>query len=170
MATRDAWIALGGNQASTRAELSEAIARLDAHPAIAVTAVSSLYRTPPWGDEDQPDFLNAVAKLATDLDPPSLLRVLLATESVLGRERAPARRWGPRSIDLDLLWHADGSWRDDELELPHPRMHERAFVLVPLAELAPELAVTEVGSVAQCLANLDSGSIHCVASPGWEGN
>jgi 2-amino-4-hydroxy-6-hydroxymethyldihydropteridine diphosphokinase len=102
-------------------------------------ALSSLYATPPWGVTDQPDFVNACALARTRLAPLDLLDLLKAVERALGRE--DTRRWGPRVIDIDLLFYDELNWRDDRLVLPHPGVLERAFVLVPLAEIAPDLRV-----------------------------
>ncbi len=104
-----------------------------------MTAVSSFHETDPVGDENQPRFTNACALLETDLAPRELLHRLLTIETRLGRVRDPARRWGPRVIDLDLLVYGDERIREKGLEIPHPRMRERSFVLLPLAEIAPDL-------------------------------
>ena len=135
----EAALAFGSNLGDSRTMIERAIAVLDAMSGVSVTRVSSLYSTPPWGLEDQPDFVNACALVETALSPEDLLAACKDLEMALGRE--PAVRWGPRVIDIDLLWMA-GEVRDSEmLTLPHPRMTERAFVLVPLAEIAPELEI-----------------------------
>ena len=135
----EAALAFGSNLGDSRAMIGRAIAVLDAMSGVSVTRVSSLYSTPPWGVEDQPDFVNACALVETALSPEDLLAACKDLERALGR--APAVRWGPRLIDIDLLWMA-GEVRDSErLTLPHPRMTERAFVLVPLAEIAPDLEI-----------------------------
>lgn len=172
MPAEKAWIGLGGNLRGTRQRLAEALERLDGMDEIEVGAVSSLYRTPPWGDTDQPDFLNAVAQLRTPLAPRPLLERLLATERTLGRQREKGRRWGPRVIDLDLLLHGVGRYKDDVVEVPHPRLHERAFALAPLAELDEELAIPGRGTVRDCLASLGRAGVvgdalHQEAGPGW---
>jgi len=114
---------------------------------------SSLYRTPPWGVLEQPPFINAVVELDTALEPHELLDALLAIEQRAGRVRA--ERNGPRTLDLDLL-HVDGVRMDDErLTLPHPRMAERAFVLLPLHDIAPTLPLPGLGTVAEQLPRLD---------------
>jgi 2-amino-4-hydroxy-6-hydroxymethyldihydropteridine diphosphokinase len=130
-----------------------------------IAAVSSLYRTPPWGKLDQPDFLNAVVEVTTRLDPRALLDLCLATESQLKRVRA--ERWGPRVIDMDILWFDGRSVDEAGLQLPHPRMAERAFVMVPLAEIAPDLHIA--GKTAASIAgNLDtSGITVAVTGEGW---
>jgi 2-amino-4-hydroxy-6-hydroxymethyldihydropteridine diphosphokinase len=134
-----AWIGLGGNLGDPLRQMAEALRRLDADDGVRVETVSPVYRTPPWGKTDQPDFMNCCAGLCTSLDPEALLALCLATERGLHRERS--ERWGPRTIDIDLLDHDGRTLRTDSLELPHPRLTERAFVLVPLAEIAPDLAV-----------------------------
>lgn len=131
-----ALLGLGANVGDPVATLNEARRRLAMLGR--VTAVSSLYRTPPWGVLDQPPFVNAALELETALDPDALLAALKALERELGR--VPGERWGPRAIDLDIL-DADGVRRDDpHLTIPHARLHERAFALVPLAEIAPAYA------------------------------
>lgn len=162
-----AWIALGSNQGPSRALMAEALRRLDERQDVRLDAVSSLYRTPPWGDTEQPDFLNAVARVRTDLDPPTLLRRLLELETALGRRRDAGRRWGPRRIDLDLLVHEAGPWSDPSLTLPHPRLAERAFVLVPFAELDGDRVVTDHRTVNELLARLDSALIVREEGPDW---
>ena len=122
--------------------MAEALRRLDATPGVRVAAVSSLYETKPVGLTQQPDFLNLVAKLETNLPPYALLNTCLRIETELGRERR--ERWGPRTVDLDVLWAEGVAQTDEKLTIPHPRMHERAFVLVPLAELAPKLKLDGV--------------------------
>jgi 2-amino-4-hydroxy-6-hydroxymethyldihydropteridine diphosphokinase len=133
---RAAFLGLGGNQGDPAARLAEALRRLDRIPGIRVTAVSSAYATAPVGPQDQPEFLNAVAAVRTTLGPGALLAACLRVEAALGRVRA--ERWGPRTIDIDLLIYGDTSCTEPGLTLPHPRLTERAFVLQPLAELAPE--------------------------------
>lgn len=127
-------IALGSNLGDSLAILQGAIAALDQHPQVTVTACSRVYQTAPVGPP-QPDYLNACALLQTDLSPESLLHLLLATEAAFGRERR--ERWGARRLDLDLLLIGDRIIQTPSLEVPHPRMWERAFVLVPLAAIAP---------------------------------
>ena len=137
--TRAAYLSLGGNLGDPAASMGAALAMLDADPATKVVAVSSLYRTPPWGKTDQPDFLNAAAELSTTLPARALLELCLDAERRLKRVRA--ERWGPRLIDIDILMFGDSEIHEPGLELPHPRMLERAFVLAPLAEVAPTLVV-----------------------------
>lgn len=139
MSRERAFLGLGGNLGDPRAAMGAALRGLDAAPEVQVASVSSLYRTPPWGRTDQPDFLNAAAEVLTGLEPRALLDLCLAAEHDLKRVRG--ERWGPRVIDLDILLFGERTVREQGLEIPHPRLTERAFVLVPLAELAPGLAV-----------------------------
>lgn len=134
-----AFLGLGGNIGDPTAAMAAALRMLDASPDIEVAAVSSLYRTPPWGKLDQPDFINAAAELRTSLSPRALLEACLAAERNLKRVRA--ERWGPRAIDIDILVFEGHAVKEEGLEIPHPRLTERAFVLEPLAELAPDLAI-----------------------------
>jgi 2-amino-4-hydroxy-6-hydroxymethyldihydropteridine diphosphokinase len=131
-------IALGGNVGDVRATFKEAIVQICGMAQAALTARSSDYATPPWGDEDQTRFVNACIEIETGLDPHALLVVLQTAEQTFGRTRTRERRWGPRTLDLDLIAYDDLSLQDPDLTLPHPRLFERAFVLVPLAEIAPD--------------------------------
>jgi 2-amino-4-hydroxy-6-hydroxymethyldihydropteridine diphosphokinase len=149
-----AWIGLGGNRDDSADLLSTALVRLAAEPGLALLQRSRLYRSPPWGVTDQPWFVNAVAEFETDLEPRHLHARLTATERNLGRE-PQIQRWGPRCIDLDLLTYEDLRLRSDELVLPHPRMHLRTFVLVPLLELEPGFVIPGIGSAAACLQEID---------------
>lgn len=133
-----ALIALGGNLGDVRATFNEAISCLCELAQARLIARSSDYSTPPWGDEDQAPFVNAAIAIETGLDPHALLHVLQKVEQRFGRTRAKERRWGPRTLDLDLIAYDDVSLQTDELTLPHPRLFERAFVLVPLADIAPD--------------------------------
>ena len=134
----DVLIALGGNVGDVRATFGKAIATICGMSQAALVARSSDYATPPWGDEDQPPFINACIEIDTALDPRALLFVLHKVEQKFGRDRAKERRWGPRTLDLDMIAYDDMSIDKVELTLPHPRLFERAFVLVPLAEIAPD--------------------------------
>jgi 2-amino-4-hydroxy-6-hydroxymethyldihydropteridine diphosphokinase len=131
-------IALGGNVGDVRATFEKAIAAVCGMSQAALLVRSSDYATPPWGDEDQPRFINACIEIDTALDPHALLFVLHKVEKKFGRDRAKEQRWGPRTLDLDLIAYDDVSIDKVELTLPHPRLFERAFVLVPLAEIAPD--------------------------------
>ncbi len=134
----EAFIALGGNVGDVRATFDRAIALLCDGAEVRLTARSSDYRTPPWGVTDQPPFINAVIAVSTTLAPHALLTRAQECERALGRDRAHERHWGPRAIDLDLLAYDDVVLNDATLILPHPHLFERAFVLVPLAEIAPD--------------------------------
>jgi 3-oxoacyl-[acyl-carrier protein] reductase len=139
-----AYIALGSNLGDRRRLLDDAVRLLAEHPRVRVTAVSSYHETEPvGGPPGQEPYLNAAAELQTDLMPPELLRLLLDVEGRLGRVRK--ERFGPRTIDLDLLLYGDTTGDDEALTLPHPRMHERLFVLRPLAEIAPRVRPPRLG-------------------------
>jgi 2-amino-4-hydroxy-6-hydroxymethyldihydropteridine diphosphokinase len=140
----EAFIALGGNVGDVRSTFDQAIALLCDSRAIWLKARSSDYRTPPWGVTDQPPFVNAVIAVATSLGPRDLLARAKECERALGRDRPRERRWGPRTIDIDLLAYEDVAINDAELILPHPRLFERGFVLVPLAEIAPDREIDGV--------------------------
>src|ERR1700750_1799910 len=131
-------IALGGNVGDVRATFGKAISNICGMAQAALLARSSDYTTPPWGEEDQAPFVNACIEIDTSLDPHALLFVLHKVEQKFGRDRTKERRWGPRTVDLDLIAYDDASIDKVELTLPHPRLFERAFVLVPLAEIAPD--------------------------------
>jgi 2-amino-4-hydroxy-6-hydroxymethyldihydropteridine diphosphokinase len=148
-----AFVGLGANLGDRERTIREALRLLDAHEGVTVAAVSTLRETDPVGVVDQPRFLNGVAALDTALSPRALLDLLLDVERGLGRVRA--ERWGPRTIDLDLLLYGDEIVDEPGLTIPHPRLHERRFVLEPLTELAPELEVPGRGAVADLLAGLD---------------
>jgi 2-amino-4-hydroxy-6-hydroxymethyldihydropteridine diphosphokinase len=151
-----AFLSLGSNQGDRAWLLGQALERLGRLPGVQVVAVSSLYATAPVGREDQPEFLNAVAQVRTSLAPRELLTACLQIEAGLGRIRT--ERWGPRPIDLDLLLHGEARLAEDGLTLPHPRMTERAFVLAPLAEIAPDLRL-EGTSIADRAAAIDRSGV-----------
>jgi 2-amino-4-hydroxy-6-hydroxymethyldihydropteridine diphosphokinase len=144
-----AYVGLGANLGDREHAIRAAAAALPAR------RLSTIVETEPWGLEDQPPFLNAVAEVETELPPRSLLERLLAIERSLGRRR-DGPRWGPRTIDLDLLLYGDETVDEAGLTVPHPRLDERAFVLEPLAELAPSLIVPGKGTVQALLAELQS--------------
>ena len=164
-----AWIGLGANLGRPEATLTSALLALDALPSTRLKAVSPAYWTPPWGDTEQPEFLNAVACVRTELAPRELLRALQDVELRLGRERGQ-RRWGPRVIDLDVLLVDDQIEESPELTLPHPRLQDRAFVLVPLSDLAPDLTVPGQGRVSELLDALpdeEMGGIRPASGLAW---
>lgn len=149
-----ALIGLGGNLGDVRGRLEAAMDALGQVPGLSVVARSRFYRTPPWGNVDQPDFVNAAVSVETGLSPHDLLDVLLATERDFGRVR-DGERWGPRTLDLDLLAYGDRMVDDERLTVPHPRIGERAFVLLPLADIAPTLALPGMGRVDELLRHVD---------------
>jgi len=134
-------IALGGNVGDIRATFKLAIANICGMAQAALLARSSDYATPPWGNEQQARFVNACIEIETSLDPHALLFALHKVEQKFGRDRAHEPRWGPRTLDLDLIAYDDVSIDQPELTLPHPRLFERAFVLVPLVEIAPDRVI-----------------------------
>jgi 2-amino-4-hydroxy-6-hydroxymethyldihydropteridine diphosphokinase len=158
------FLSLGGNLGEPAKAMGAALRILDSDPDTDVVAVSSLYRTPPWGKTDQPDFLNAAAELRTILSPRGLLELCLETEHRLKRVRQ--ERWGPRLIDMDILAFGDRSVHEPGLVVPHPRMLERAFVLVPLAEIAPDF-MTDGAVVTDHLAKLDAAGIEKLPGRDW---
>jgi 2-amino-4-hydroxy-6-hydroxymethyldihydropteridine diphosphokinase len=154
----EALIALGGNIGDVRTTLEQAIACLCRDEAVGLSARSSDYRTPPWGITDQPAFINAAIAVTTSLSPHALLTRALDCERRLGLDRARKQHWGPRIIDIDILAYDDVSLTDPDLVLPHPHLWERAFVLVPLAEIAPERLIAGV-RVKDALARVDASGI-----------
>jgi 2-amino-4-hydroxy-6-hydroxymethyldihydropteridine diphosphokinase len=154
----DVLIALGGNVGDVRATFQKAIGNICGMTQGALLARSSDYATPPWGDEQQARFVNACIEIETGLDPHALLFTLHKIEKKFGRDRANETRWGPRTLDLDLIAYDDVSLQKPELTLPHPRLFERAFVLVPLAEIAPHRVIGG-RPVAEALAGLATEGI-----------
>ncbi len=152
-----AFIGLGSNLADPLVQVRQAFSELDSIPGTRVTARSSLYRTSPVGYLEQPDFINAVASVQTTLKPPALLAALLAIENRHGRRRT--MRNAPRTLDLDLLLYGEEVFDQDGLTLPHPRLHERAFVLAPLAEIAPGAMVPGMGRLQDLLARVDCNAV-----------
>ena len=157
-----AYVALGSNLGDSRQQLLDAIKNLAELPHTRLLARSRLYRTSPWGMHDQPDFLNATVALETSLQPHDLLDALLEIERAAGRRRN-GERWGPRTLDLDLLHVAGKTISDDRLTLPHPHIAERAFVLLPLSELAPDLEIPGQGRVADLLRAVDTQGCQALA-------
>jgi 2-amino-4-hydroxy-6-hydroxymethyldihydropteridine diphosphokinase len=156
-----AFIGLGSNLGEREATIRGAVGELASLGD--VVAVSPIYETEPVGFRDQPDFLNAAVELETDLEPVDLLEGLLSIERALGRKRTFPN--APRTIDLDLLLYGDQVISTPELTLPHPRLHERAFVLVPLAKLVPDLILPVLGkTVSDALAQTDSGVVRPFSS------
>ena len=154
----EALIALGGNVGEVRETLDRAIAALSDGTSVRLLARSSDYRTPPWGVTDQPPFINRAIIATTALPPLDLLARAQAVERQFGRDRSREQRWGPRTLDIDLI-DIEGIRLDTPgLTLPHPRALERAFVLVPLAEIAPDWRIAGI-RVADALAKLDQAGI-----------
>ncbi len=160
----EALLALGGNVGDVRATLARAIAMLCERGDIRLLARSSDYVTPPWGVEDQPPFVNLCVAVDTTLTPQTLLARAQAVERAFGRDRAHERRWGPRTLDIDILAYDDLVLNEPDLTLPHPRLNERAFVLLPLAEIAPARIIAGV-RVDDALARLDITGIKKLPPP-----
>lgn len=156
-----AYVALGANLGDPILTVKSALADLDAIDGTRRIAASSLYRTAPVGLKHQPDFINAVATLETQLSAAELLERLFAIEQRFGRERSVPN--APRTLDLDLLLHGDAIVDSPALTLPHPRMHERAFVLAPLAEIAPDAVIPGRGRAADLLAAVSGQAIERLA-------
>ncbi|HKA71649.1 MAG TPA: 2-amino-4-hydroxy-6-hydroxymethyldihydropteridine diphosphokinase [Xanthobacteraceae bacterium] len=154
----DAVLALGGNVGDARATLDRAVGLVCDGAAARLIARSSDYRTPPWGVEDQAPFVNLCLVVATELSPHALLAHVLQVEHTLGRDRSSERRWGPRPVDIDIIAYDDVRLDEAGLTLPHPRLFDRAFVLVPLAEIAPDRVIAGL-RVRDALARVDASGI-----------
>ena len=152
-----AYLGLGANLGDRLANMREAVRLIDEEGACRVTARSPVYETLPVGVEDQPDFLNAVIAIETSLGPAELLRLCKSIEKRLGRTRT--NKWGPRVIDVDILLYGDMPVREDDLVIPHPEMIGRAFVLVPLAEIAPDVEVEAGLTAREAAARVDRGGV-----------
>jgi 2-amino-4-hydroxy-6-hydroxymethyldihydropteridine diphosphokinase len=155
-----AWVGLGSNLDNPVEQLQRALRALGRLPRTRLLRHSRLYRSAPWGIADQPAFVNAVAELDTGLEARELLDALHGIEREQGRRR-DGSRWGPRTLDLDLLTYDDRQSSEQGMVLPHPHIAERSFVLVPLAELQADLAIAGIGVVRELLAHLDARD--CVA-------
>ena len=153
-----AYIGLGSNLADPRAQVERALDALGGMPDSRLVRRSSLYASAPWGVVEQPEFINAVAHVDTRLPADELIRALLAIERAAGRER-DGTRWGPRILDLDLLLYGDCVIDEPGLRVPHPHLHERAFVLLPLAEIAPQIVLPQLGRVAALAARMDATTL-----------
>ncbi|MCG2625578.1 2-amino-4-hydroxy-6-hydroxymethyldihydropteridine diphosphokinase [Bradyrhizobium sp. WYCCWR 13023] len=158
-------IALGGNVGDVRTTFKKAIAHICGMAQAAMIARSSDYATPPWGDEDQDPFINACVEIETGLDPHALLFVMQKVEQRFGRMRDKDRRWGPRTLDLDMIAYDDVSMNKPDLTLPHPRLFERAFVLVPLAEIAADRVISGI-RVRDALASVSTQGIEQLPDTG----
>jgi 2-amino-4-hydroxy-6-hydroxymethyldihydropteridine diphosphokinase len=154
----EALIALGGNVGDVRDTLRKALTMLCADGDIRLIARSPSYITPPWGVEDQPAFINCCAAVETTLTPHGLLARAHAVEHAFGRDRSKEQRWGPRALDIDLIAYDDVVLNEPDLILPHPRLFERAFVLVPLADIASDRVIGGV-RVRDALAKVDATGI-----------
>ena len=160
----NAYLGIGGNLGNRLGNLIEAVRRLNHPPQLRVVSASSVYESKPVGPAGQPDYLNAVLHVATSLHPHDLLTECLRIETTLGRVRA--QRWGPRTLDLDVLLYDDLELGDLVLTLPHPRMLERNFVLTPLAEIAPHLVLAGT-SLQEHAAMLGSVGLRKFGGPEW---
>lgn len=159
----EALIGLGANEGDVRATLARAL-DVFCDGGVRLLARSSAYLTPPWGVADQPSFINLCIAVDTGLTPRALLERALAVERAFGRDRTVERRWGPRRLDIDLLTYEGPPVDEPGLTLPHPRLLERAFVLVPLMEIRPHLVVAGV-AIKDALAKLDAKGIERLALP-----
>lgn len=159
-----AHVGLGGNLGEVADTFARAAGALGALPDTRWLGMSRLYRTPAWGVRDQPDFLNAVCALRTRLDAGALMAALLEIEICCGRTRAVdgSDRWGPRTLDLDLLLFGDARIAQPGLQVPHPRLHTRAFALVPLLDIAPDAVIPGIGRADAALAALDADGIEAL--------
>ena len=167
-----AFVGLGSNLGDSAEIVELALGALDGLPDTGLLRASGLYRTPAWGLTAQPDFINAVAMLRTSLAPQALLASMLGIEREAGRERRDdgRDRWGPRTLDLDLLLYGDEVIDQPGLRVPHPHLHERAFALVPLLEIAPDVVIPGRGPARDELAAMASGDVEAltyVAPPRW---
>lgn len=160
-----AYVAIGSNLADPEHQVRAAIDALAHLPRSRLLRASRLFRTLPWGRIEQPGFVNAVVALATELSPRELLDALLAVERAQGRVR-DGTRWGPRVLDLDILLIGDRRIDEDGLRVPHPHIAERAFVLLPLADIDPGLRVPGHGRVDELLARVDIGGCEPIADTG----
>ena len=142
------YVGLGSNLGNPAENISSAISQLEKMPLVTSLVCSSLYRSEPVGFEDQPDFVNAVCSMKSGMQSDKLLQFLQQIEQEAGRQRDNVR-WGPRTLDLDLLLYGDLAISTPTLVIPHPRMHERAFVLYPLQEISPDLVIPGAGAVAE---------------------
>lgn len=154
-----AYVGIGANIGDVETTLMEALWALDSLPQTSIRAQSKLYRSPPWGNTNQPEFINGVVELQTRLAPRVLLNYLLEIETRFGRDRSEGEKWGPRELDLDLLTFGEEQMDEPGMHVPHPRIAERAFVLVPLAEIAPSLVIVGAGTVSDMLAAVDGSQI-----------
>lgn len=159
-----AYLGLGSNLDDPAAQVARAVTTLGRLRDSRLLAVSRFYRNPPMGPQDQPDYVNAVVALETFLEPRELLAEMQAIERAQGRDRS-GPRWGPRTIDLDLLAYGEQVIDEPQLHVPHPGVAERAFVLVPLAEIAPDARLPGLAPLATLLAGVDRQSVVAMPAP-----
>jgi 2-amino-4-hydroxy-6-hydroxymethyldihydropteridine diphosphokinase len=157
-AVAEALIGMGGNVGDVRTSLDRAVAAFCDGETVRLVGRSADYRTPAWGVTDQPAFVNLALAVATELGPRALLDRALRVEASFGRDRAREQRWGPRTLDIDIIAYDDIEIDEPGLTLPHPRLFERAFVLAPLAEIRPARCIKGI-RIADALARLDAGGI-----------
>jgi 2-amino-4-hydroxy-6-hydroxymethyldihydropteridine diphosphokinase len=155
-----ACVGLGANLGDAIAAVQGALQALDALPGTRVLRASRLYRTPAWGKTDQPAFVNAAALLETSLGARELLDHMLAIERDFGRDRVGGERWSARTLDLDLLLYGEDIIDEPGLHVPHPHLHERAFALVPLVEVAPDVVIPGRGRASDLVTAMVTGDIH----------
>ncbi len=167
MKRRDAssYIGIGSNLDEPIVQVRSAMDSLGTIPSSRLERCSSLYRNPPMGPPDQPDYVNAVVRLRTGLDPHTLLKELQAIERSQGRVR-DGQRWGPRIIDLDLLIYGDEIIDEPGLRVPHPGLAERAFVLIPLSEIDPQIVIPDLGSIDELLVGIDGSDVNRIGAQG----
>lgn len=163
-----AYIGLGSNLGDSISTMHAALDALALLPGTRLVRASRLYRTPAWGMTAQPDFINAAAMVESRLSPQDLLAAMLAIERDAGRERRGdgSDRWGPRTLDLDLLLYGDQVIDQHGLRVPHPHLRERAFALLPLVEIAPDVGIPGVGLARDALAQVAIGDIHALPCDG----
>jgi 2-amino-4-hydroxy-6-hydroxymethyldihydropteridine diphosphokinase len=163
-----AFVGLGSNLGDSILVVRAALRALGGLPDTDLLQASNLYRTPAWGVTAQPDFINAVAMIETGLSAQALLAAMLQIERDAGRDRREdgSDRWGPRMLDLDLLLYADAVIDEPGLRVPHPHLHERAFALLPLVEIAPDAVIPGVGPVREALAKMTSSDVQALTYAG----
>ena len=152
-----AYIGLGSNMDSPRQHITTAIQSLGEIQSTRIINVSSLYKSKPMGPQNQDDYINAVVQIETEMEPTELLNYLQAIENRHGRVRA--EHWGPRTIDLDILMFGNEIIQNDRLTVPHPQITKRSFVIVPLAEIAPDVVIPEKGLVSELLLSIDQDGL-----------
>jgi len=168
--TTTAYIGLGANLGDTDQTLRAAANAIAELPDTALRAYSWLYQTPAWGITEQPDFLNAVVMIETELAAPELLYALMQIECQHGRNRATEQRWGPRTLDLDILLYGEEVIDLPGLRVPHPHLHERAFALIPLREISPEIVIPGIGPASDVLLDmlpLEHPPIPTISAADW---